>query len=337
MTSRDPSDEAARRIHGLLPEPGWLPFPPAVAQLRVHESGPDRHQDAGPDLGDALPVVRPDDLALRGSVLARWRAGRVDPGRRGAAALALVAALAVLLTAAVVIRSRPQPVPAPAPPAVLQPGAPAVSGPVMGEGASEPGQGAAGGVPAAAEDGAAAAGGQPLPQGPATPAGSGQRAAGGGQQAAAGGGQVVVAVLGTVALPGLVRLPPGSRVDDAVRAAGGVLPGSDPGLLNLARVLTDGEQVFVGIEPPPGQPAPGPAPAGPAGGAPPASASGPVDLNTATLADLDGLPGVGPVLAQRILDWRTDQGPFTSVDQLREVSGIGEKTFAELEPAVAVR
>ncbi len=143
-------------------------------------------------------------------------------------------------------------------------------------------------------------------------------------------GEVVVAVAGEVVRPGLVRLPAGSRVDDAVRAAGGVLPGAGPGLLNLARVLVDGEQVLVGVDPPPGA-VPGAAAPGP-----PGAADGPVDLNTAGVAELDALPGIGPVLAQRIVDWRTEHGRFASVEQLREVTGIGEAKYADLEPEVTV-
>lgn len=157
----------------------------------------------------------------------------------------------------------------------------------------------------------------------------------------AGGLAVVVAVAGKVRRPGLVRLPVGARVDDAVRAAGGTLPGADVGLLNLARKLVDGEQVLVAVQPPPGtaQTAPGgAAPGGAAGGAAtgtsPAGAQ--VDLNAATVTDFDGLPGIGPVLAQRIADWRTEHGRFASVDQLREVSGIGESKFASLKSKVRV-
>jgi competence protein ComEA len=145
------------------------------------------------------------------------------------------------------------------------------------------------------------------------------------------GQEVVVAVAGTVVSPGLVRLPAGSRVDDAVRAAGGLAPGASYGLLNLARRLVDGEQVLVGVEPPPGTAVAG----GPTtGGA--ASTGGLIDLNAAAAADLDGLPGIGPVLAQRIVDWRTENGRFASVDQLREVTGIGESKFGDLEDKVTV-
>ncbi len=129
--------------------------------------------------------------------------------------------------------------------------------------------------------------------------------------------EVVVAVAGKVRRPGLVRLPMGSRVDDALRAAGGPEPGTPLDQLNLARKLVDGEQVLVGVDAPPG------AVAAP-GGTP--SRGGLLDLNAASVSDLDSLPGIGPVLAQRIVDWRTENDRFGSVDQLREVTGIGEAT-----------
>jgi competence protein ComEA len=141
-----------------------------------------------------------------------------------------------------------------------------------------------------------------------------------------------VAVAGKVQSPGLVRLPAGSRVDDAVKAAGGPAEPGAVGLLNLARVLVDGEQVLVGVEPPPGSiPAGGPTGAAPGGGR-----GGLLDLNAATAAELDALPGIGPVLAQRIVDWRTQNGRFASVDQLREVTGIGEAKYQDLVAEVVV-
>jgi competence protein ComEA len=130
---------------------------------------------------------------------------------------------------------------------------------------------------------------------------------------------LVVDVAGDVRRPGLVRLPAGSRVADAIAAAGGLLPGATTQGLNLARRLSDGEQVLVGA------PAPGAA-----------ASPGALDLNTATADQLDALPGVGPVLAERIVAWRDAHGPFASVDQLREVSGIGERKFAELRDLVRV-
>ncbi|WP_245735580.1 ComEA family DNA-binding protein [Pedococcus cremeus] len=145
---------------------------------------------------------------------------------------------------------------------------------------------------------------------------------------------VVVHVVGQVRRPGLVVLATGGRVGDALAKAGGALPGADLTALNLARPLVDGEQVRV---PKPGE-APPPAPPGPSGGAggEGAAATGPVNLNTASAAALEELPGVGPVLAQRIVDWRTEHGRFTSVDELGEVSGIGEKMFAQLQDKVTV-
>jgi competence protein ComEA len=144
---------------------------------------------------------------------------------------------------------------------------------------------------------------------------------------------IVVDVVGAVAQPGVVRLREGSRVVDAISAAGGVLPGTETSGLNLARLVADGEQVAVGI--PPAGPSPGPS--GPVAASSPAASTGdPLDLNTATASDLERLPGVGPVLAGRIIEWRTRNGRFASVDELNEVSGIGEATFAELAPLVRV-
>lgn len=139
---------------------------------------------------------------------------------------------------------------------------------------------------------------------------------------------VVVAVVGLVARPGLVTVPTGSRVADAVEAAGGLLPGTDPAAVNLAAVVTDGQQIAVGV---PGAVGTAAAAAAAAGGA-----GGPVDLNTATAEDLDALPGIGPVLAQRIVAHRSAQGPFRSVDQLDDVPGIGPTTAAELAELVRV-
>jgi competence protein ComEA len=139
------------------------------------------------------------------------------------------------------------------------------------------------------------------------------------------GGPVVVDVAGRVRHPGLVTLPSGSRVADALRAAGGPTPGTDLTSLNLARKVVDGEQIVVGV--------PGAA-AQTSAGAP--GASNPVNLNTATAAELDQLPGVGPVLAQRIVDWRAAHGGFTAVSQLRQVTGIGDSKYADLQPLVHV-
>ncbi|WP_406860861.1 ComEA family DNA-binding protein [Streptomyces sp. HUAS MG47] len=160
--------------------------------------------------------------------------------------------------------------------------------------------------------------------GPVAPAGAGGSASPSLRPAA-----VVVDVSGKVRRPGILSLPAGSRVADALRAAGGVRPGTDVTGLNRARVLMDGEQVVVGVPGVAGTA--GGAAAGPPGGAAPGA---PVSLNSATAEQLDTLPGVGPVLAQHIVNYRTEHGGFRSVAELREVNGIGARRYAELEPLV---
>ncbi|WP_190413248.1 ComEA family DNA-binding protein [Streptomyces venezuelae] len=152
--------------------------------------------------------------------------------------------------------------------------------------------------------------------------------------AATGGPKVIVDVGGKVRRPGVLTLPAGSRVADALRAAGGVKPGADLTGLNRARVLFDGEQVLVGL---PGAPVGAPGGASGAGAGSGAGGGGPgvpLSLNTATVEQLDTLPGVGPVLARHIVDHRTERGGFRSVGELREVNGIGERRFADLRPLV---
>lgn len=156
-----------------------------------------------------------------------------------------------------------------------------------------------------------------------------------------------VHVVGAVGRPGVVRVRSGSRIVDAVTQAGGPLPKADLAGLNLARPVVDGEQIVVTLRGQPRPSAPPASPSAPTGavsGAPaPAGTTGatgavggPVDLNQADLATLDTLPGVGPVLAQRILDWRAAHGRFTSVDQLGDVEGVGDKTLERLTPLVRV-
>jgi len=168
---------------------------------------------------------------------------------------------------------------------------------------------------------------------PVTPVGSAAAEAGvtGPSEAAVGevaetSATVVVSVVGKVGRPGLVALPTGARVAEAIEAAGGLLPEADPASVNLAALITDGQQIVVGA---PGAVA---APDRTGGtGAP----GGRLNLNTAGVAELDALPGVGPVLAQRIVDHRK-QGPFTSVDELDDVPGIGPAIAAALAELVTV-
>ncbi|MGW3010813.1 helix-hairpin-helix domain-containing protein [Streptomyces sp. NPDC001219] len=179
----------------------------------------------------------------------------------------------------------------------------------------------------------------PGPRAPQPPSASSTATAAANGPPGSTGRQLVVDVAGKVRHPGIQRMPAGSRVVDALRAAGGVLHGANIRGLNRARLLTDGEQIVVGA---PGGGAGGGAGAADVGaggtgsGAPSAGGGpgGPVSLSTATEQQLDALPGVGPVLARHIVEFRTQHGGFTSVDQLRQVTGIGDRRFADLRPLV---
>lgn len=162
--------------------------------------------------------------------------------------------------------------------------------------------------------------------------------------------RIVISVVGLVRRPGLVRLAPQSRVADALAAAGGAKPGADLLSLNLARPLRDGDQVVVGLADAPGRaglrstvigidgnssgPPPVAGPGSPTDGGP--GSGGKVDLNTATLEQLDALPGVGPVTAKAIVEWRSTHGAFAAVDQLAEVDGIGPARLQRLRALVTV-
>jgi competence protein ComEA len=228
---------------------------------------------------------------------AGWVAAvRADPGRAGVIALAVVGVVAVLVTVFTLVRDKTPPVASAKLPPVE-----------MVSSAS------------------------PTP-GPAPPNAD---------------GPVVVSVVGLVHKPGLVTLAPGARIADAVTAAGGATDGADLIGLNMARRVTDGEQIIVGIVAPPGQPAAmgssisSEAASAPSGETPRTdekdSAPGSVvDLNTATVEELDTLPGVGPVTAAAIIAWRDANGRFTSVDQLGDVDGIGPARLEKLREKVHV-
>ena len=144
--------------------------------------------------------------------------------------------------------------------------------------------------------------------------------------------EIVVHVVGAVMTPGLYRLDEGSRVADALSLAGGATPKASLAGVNLAAPLVDGTQVVV---PRRGEAAP--AGSGGASGSSgvPGSPGGPIHLNTATAEELETIPGVGPVTAQRIIDFREQNGPFRSVDELDAVSGIGPKRLAQMRELVA--
>ncbi|MGY1708274.1 ComEA family DNA-binding protein [Geodermatophilus sp. SYSU D00758] len=295
-TRRDEDADVIRaRLRALLeqerPPPGWVPGEAPTRDADVDED-PDGAGGEGAPRWSAREEATDDGPALPGG-LGRHRspgtAVRLDPGRRGARSLWVAGLVAALAVAVWTWLDRPRVEPVTGAAAAVSP-APSASPPA---------------APAAE---------------PATPAVD---------EAAGTDGAVVVSVVGQVARPGLVSLPAGARVADAVAAAGGLLPEADPASVNLAAVLSDGQQIAVGV----------PGVGAGAGSEPAAAGAGgasPVDLNAATAADLDALPGIGPVLAGRIVDHRTQHGRFTSVEQLDDVPGIGPTTYAELAPLVRV-
>ncbi|HZU48243.1 MAG TPA: ComEA family DNA-binding protein [Mycobacterium sp.] len=272
-----------------------------------------RRLAAQPDADGRADADAADDIEEDGdpnSLLPRWLpessphtdAGwlariRADPGRAGVIALAAIAALAVLVTVFTVLRNRPAPVmSAKLPPVEM------VSSASRSPTAS----------PSPRTD-------QP----------------------------VVVSVVGLVHKPGLVTLAPGARIADALSAAGGAMDGADTIGLNMARQLGDGEQIVVGIAPAKGQPAAlgssvtSGTPGAPVTSAKPSGSASPkpgeaINLNTATVQQLDTLPGIGPVTAAAIVAWREANGKFTSVDQLAEVDGIGPARLDKLRPLVRI-
>jgi competence protein ComEA len=259
--------------------------------------------------------VRRRGASLAGRV-AGWLDDRLPPALQGRVALgsAHLAVVACLLAAGlavaavVVLRSGAagQPVP-------VVPGSGGASMPVTGA------TGTASTTPAGKVSGSPNGSPGGAPSGSPGPAGG------------AAASTVVVDVAGKVRRPGIASLPAGSRVVDALRRAGGARPGVDLSSLNLARVLVDGEQILVGVAAPPGAAAA--AASAPSAGAVPGQL---VNLNSATLEQLDTLPGVGPVTAQKIVDWRSQHQQFSSVDELLEIDGIGEKTLADLAPFVTL-
>ena len=259
---------------------------------------------AAPDSGLAPVVPVPGRHASRRggrlveAAVPETLRGRVALGPPQVTVLALLLALGLAVTCWWVVRGSPSEIPAPA---VMTPGvATASSAPLM-TGAPSGAAGSAGTV-------------DPTTAGVTDPATA---------------GSVTVDVAGKVRRPGIAVLDSGSRVVDALKAAGGARSGVDLSGLNLARVLVDGEQILVGE----------PAPVGLAASAVPSAGApgGPlVNLNTASQGELEALPEIGPVTAQAILAWRTEHGGFTSVDELLEVDGIGDATLGQLAPYVTV-
>lgn len=245
------------------------------------------------------------------------RDARIDPGRRAALILSLVAALGAVAAAIGVWRDRPEP--RPVQPVAMAPATDVTSsGHARGSitGGSFIIATAPAGSPTAPVGGPVAA--RPSSTVPAV---------------------IAVSVTGLVHRPGLLRLPGGSRVADAIAAAGGVAGQGDVTGLNLAAVLSDGDSVVVGARS--AAPAAGSGPAGGTATRAPrtsgsATRSGPINLNTADQTVLESLPGVGPVMAGNILSWRQQNGSFSSIDQLQEVTGIGPSRYAQLAPLVTL-
>lgn len=366
MRTRRPSQDqvaevARRRLELLSAELAELRSPPPTAADHARDDGSPGgpHADAG---GTAQPAVTgsagPDLMAGPGAPPGRhahrsvgfagstsgWLSDRLPPSLQGRVRMsgahllvvALVAIGAVALTVGWVARAQGS---ATAVPAAGDPTATGVAASgEHGSGAlvtpAAPGAAAGSGQAgtAGAADGTAGGTGALAGAVPTGSAAAGTAATGG----AAAGGSIVVDVTGKVRRPGIATLPPGSRVVDALEAAGGARPGTRLGSLNLARPLTDGEQVVVGVPAVPGIAASAASvPSAGARGAP----GGPgalVNLNTASVTELEVLPGVGPVTAQAIVDFRTENGGFTSVDELLEVSGIGDATLAEIAPHATI-
>ena len=263
-----------------------------------------------------------DGLVARQQRRRRWAVG---------IRTAVVAALALaLVVGVVVVRDLARTAGAPVPLAKIDPAASPETG-----------------TPGAGDDPASSA----VPPEPGTDGTSGAAGASDasepGRLDAAGGAaaattEVAVHVVGQVSSPGVVEVATGSRVIDAITAAGGLTERADAGAVNLARVVVDGEQIYVPV---PGEvvPAPAPPPTGTApaaqdpGAAPGATAPGAViNLNTADVAALDTLPGIGPAIAGRIVDWRETHGGFAAVDDLLEVAGIGPAVLTKIRDLVTV-
>ncbi|MGY4100066.1 helix-hairpin-helix domain-containing protein [Nocardia sp. R16R-3T] len=244
----------------------------------------------------------------------RFRRTRLDPGWRGVATLIAVGLAAVVVAAVVVLRERPVAQTVPLPSAVrISTSAGTGTVPAGLSGASM--AASSGAAPSAVS----------VTSSPAT--------------------ELVISVVGLVHRGGLVRLPAGARVADALTAAGGAKDGADLSGLNLAQRLQDGDQVLVGSSGPNAGPQLGSTTIGAGGRAPTGSASNSaaatrpsnkVDLNSATEAELDALPGIGPVTARAIVTWRTTNGRFTDIAQLGEVDGIGPARLARLRDLVTV-
>jgi competence protein ComEA len=294
QSSAEHAEAVSRRLASLSAELAAVRGEPHAAEPASGEPwAHTRVRDRGGDVGPvAAPITPPVPLPVPGRHASRRvRIGGLQLGPVHLAVVAVVAAVAVGLAAWWAVRDQAEAVPV-----RVDATAPAPLTSLSPD--------------AAEAEAGAAAGAETTADGPD------------------GTGEVVVDVAGKVRRPGIAVLPVGSRVVDALEAAGGARRGVDLTGLNLARPLVDGEQVLVGVAPAPGVAGTLTSPA-PEGGSL-------VNLNSADLAALDTLPGVGPVTAEAIVSWREDNGGFTSVEELLEVDGIGEATLEDLAPLVTL-
>ncbi|MEV6062491.1 ComEA family DNA-binding protein [Nocardia asteroides] len=309
MSRHEERERVRQRLGGLAvrdkPEPGARPGAAGAGMPRAESRGRWDEDELVPSTGEVRPPGWLDDGVdsggLRRFVPERFRGARVDPGRRGTLVLGVVGVVAVVLTGVLVMRDQPAAQSVPPVPVVR---AERTSVPI---------------APAAAANAVIGAGQNPT-------------------------AEVVVSVVGLVGRPGLHRLPGGARVADALDTAGGATDGADLGGLNLAQRLSDGDQIVVAATAPDSGPRTSSVSSGPAGTTPNTprttstgtaqSARNRINLNTATEAELDALPGVGPVTASAIIAWRTTNGRFTDITQLGEVDGIGPARLARLRDLV---
>jgi competence protein ComEA len=294
---RGEPERVAARVRDLLAEHGNTGF----------DSDPAPRMRADTDPAQDLLLLHHDrgTLRLGGATWRRLIARlpvRLDPGRRTALAVGVAVLIAAIVTGAWVAAAKPRPMAV----AADVPSLPATATPVG----------------TAVVSGAA----------PDATSSSADRRSAGSSAGPADPPDLVVDVAGKVHRPGLYHLPVGARIDDAVRAAGGALHGVDLSSLNVAAKVVDGQQILVGLRATAAAPVPG----GSTASAAPSAAGTVVDLNTATLEQFEALPGVGPVLAQHILDYRTQHGTFTSVGQLNDVNGIGPAKFTAIKDLVSL-
>lgn len=266
-------------------------------------------EDVDADDFDVADVCGPEPRAsvgerLRSALPKEWQGAAVGVSSPALVGMLIFGVIAVVVVVVLVWQARSQ---------TVEVGLPAAPSPVAGQAA-----GVSGGPPSpvgVVGTPAGAVAGSPTPTSPVP-------------------SHVVVHVSGQVATPGVVTVSSSSRVADAVAAAGGLTRQADTSRVNLAELVTDGAHVHVAAEGEPAQAVSSITQSGRTSTAAAEGSAGVVNINTASASELESLPGVGPVLAARIVEHRTSYGPFATKDSLRDVSGIGEKSYARLAPHI---